>query len=53
MVTSVERSGFMEGSKKQSEGLVRSDADHADIGSLGDYLHRLSSEDQKHGFEIL
>ena len=43
----------MEGSMKQSEGLVRNDADHSNSGGLRDYLHPLLSEEQKHGFETL
>ena len=48
----MESSGVMEGSKKQSEGLVRDYADHSNIGDLRDYLHHLLSEEQEHGFEI-
>ena len=47
----MESSGVMEGSKKQSEGLVRDDADHSNIGGLRDYLHRPLSEGEEHGFE--
>ena len=51
LVTPMESSGVMEGSKKQPEGLVRDDADHSNIGGLRDYLHRPLPEGQEHGFE--
>ena len=53
VVAPMERSGIMEGSKKQSDGLVRGDANHPNIGGLGDYLHPLLSEEQEHGIETL
>ena len=53
VVAPMERSGIMEGSKKQSDGLVRDDADHSNIGALGDYLHPLLSEEQERGIETL
>ena len=49
----MESNGIMEVSKKQSEGLVRNDADHSNSGGLRDYLHPLLSEEQEHGFETL
>ena len=51
LVTPMESSGVVEGSKKQSEGLVRDGADHSNIGGLRDYLHRPFSERQEYGFE--
>jgi hypothetical protein len=53
MVTPMERSCLMEGSKKQSKGLVRDDANHPNFGGLGDHLHPLLSEEQEHGPETL
>ena len=53
VVTPMERSGIMEGGKKQSKGLACDDADHPNIGDLGDHLYPFLSEEQELRFETL